>query len=323
MKPDLLAKKMESQKDNALLLAILVVLIIVMSSLKDSFFTFNTFQSIAFQLPEMGILTLAMMITMITGGINLSVIASANLSGILMALIMTRNIPEGQDNIGIVILAILAGMAVCLAVGVLNGVVIAYFRVPDILATLGTQMLINGICLVVTHGEVIAGYPPSFSAIGNGELAFIPTPFWIFIICTIIMAVVLRRTSVGQQAYMYGSNPVAARFSGVNTKKMLLKVYVLSGFFVGAAAMLLTSRFNSAAAGYAESYLLQAVLIAVLGGTDPNGGRGRVAGVVLAVIILQVVASGLNLIRASQYLTTALWGIILLLSVWMRMDKKR
>lgn len=312
----------KKQKDNLLLLGIMVLVVVIMSVIKSRFFSFATFEAVAFQLPEMGILTMAMMITMVTGGINLSVIASANLAGIIMGLIMTQNIPQGEDNIGIVVIAIVAGVASCVAAGVLNGVVIAFFRVPAILATLGTQLLLNGVCLVITRGAIISGYPVSFSAIGNGSIAYIPTPLWVFIACAIMMALIMNRTSVGQQAYMYGSNPVATNFSGVNTKRMLIKIYTWSGFFVGIAAILLTSRFNSAAAGYAESYLLQAVLIAVLGGVNPNGGTGKVAGVVLAVIILQLVASGLNLMRTSQYLTTALWGIILLLAVWIRIDKK-
>jgi len=278
---------------------------------------------LAYQLPEMGLLTLAMMVTMISGGINLSCIASANLSGILMAMMMTRLIPAGGDNVPLILVIMAAGVLVSIAVGVLNGIVIANFRVPAMLATLGTQMLMNGICLILTKGEIISGYPPSFLFIGNGTLGPIPMPLAVFIICGAIMAVSLKLLPLGSQIYMYGSNPVATEFSGVNVKKMLLKTYAFSGFFVGIAAILLTSRFNSAAAGYAESYLLQAVLIAVLGGVNPNGGAGRVTGVALSLIILQVVASGLNLLRISSYLNMALWGLILLLAVAIRSRRSR
>jgi len=306
-----------------MLFAILLISIAVMSFANNKFLQLGTFESLAYQLPEMGLLTLAMMVTMISGGINLSCIASANLSGILMAMMMTRLIPAGGDNVPLILVIMAAGVLVSIAVGVLNGIVIANFRVPAMLATLGTQMLMNGICLILTKGEIISGYPPSFLFIGNGTLGPIPMPLAVFIICGAIMAVSLKLLPLGSQIYMYGSNPVATEFSGVNVKKMLLKTYAFSGFFVGIAAILLTSRFNSAAAGYAESYLLQAVLIAVLGGVNPNGGAGRVTGVALSLIILQVVASGLNLLRISSYLNMALWGLILLLAVAIRSRRSR
>jgi ribose/xylose/arabinose/galactoside ABC-type transport system permease subunit len=183
-------------------------------------------------------------------------------------------------------------------------------------------MLINGICLVMTKGKIISGYPKSFRYIGNGDIAGIPVPLIIFLCCALIMAFILRKTPVGSRAYMYGSNVTATEFSGVNTKAMLLKFDAISGFFVGIASIVLTSRFNSASAGYAESYLLLAVLIAVLGGISPNGGKGGVLGMVLSVVILQVVSSGLNLLTVSQHLTTALWGIILILAVAVRSYKR-
>jgi ribose/xylose/arabinose/galactoside ABC-type transport system permease subunit len=177
------------------------------------------------------------------------------------------------------------------------------------------QMLVNGVCLVITRGRIISGYPESFSSIGSGSIAGIPFPLIVFAICTLLMVFIIKKMPTGSQIYLFGSNATATEFSGVNTKAMILKVYAISGFFVGVASIVLTSRFNSASAGYAESYLLVAVLIAVLGGISPNGGTGKVSGLVLSVAILQVVSSGLNLLRVSQHLTTALWGVILLLAV--------
>ncbi|MEA4847081.1 MAG: ABC transporter permease [Clostridiaceae bacterium] len=313
---------LKKRMDNVLLFGMLFITVFTITIVRRDFLTAGTLQSMAFQLPEMGLLTISMMITMITGGINLSCIASANLSGIIMATIMTTYITPGNDNVAVVLFAIILGMLISILVGLANGAVIAFFRVPAILATLGMQMLINGICLVMTKGKIISGYPKSFRYIGNGDIAGIPVPLIIFLCCALIMAFILRKTPVGSRAYMYGSNVTATEFSGVNTKAMLLKVYAISGFFVGIASIVLTSRFNSASAGYAESYLLLAVLIAVLGGISPNGGKGGVLGMVLSVVILQVVSSGLNLLTVSQHLTTALWGIILILAVAVRSYKR-
>jgi ribose/xylose/arabinose/galactoside ABC-type transport system permease subunit len=231
---------------------------------------------------------------------------------------MTRYIPKGGENDGLVLAAIAAGLLVGILAGLLNGGIIAYWRVPPILATLGVQMLLNGVCLAVTGGRIISGYPKSFLFIGNGLVGFIPAPLVVFVLCALFISFVIHKLPLGTQIYMYGSNPTATEFSAVNTRLMILKTYALSGFLSGAAAVLLSARFNSAAAGYGESYLLQAVLIAVLGGVNPNGGSGGVLGVVLALGILQVVASGVNLLRVSSYLAMALWGVILLVVVFVR-----
>lgn len=322
MKEKGISTTLKKYSGNLMLAAILVFCVVAMSLGHKRFLSMGTFSAIAYQFPEMGLLTLGMMVTMITGGINLSCIASANLSGILMALMMTRLIPSGQDSLLVVVVALVVGIIVSVAVGVLNGVVIACFKVPPILATLGTQMLVGGLCILITKGAIISGYPPSFLWLGNGNIGPIPVPLIIFMLCAVLMAVVLLRTPLGAQFYMYGSNSTATEFSGVSIHRMLIKTYALSGFFVGIAAIVLTSRFSSAAAGYAESFLLQSVLMAVLGGVNPNGGSGKVSGVVFAVLILQVVASGLNLLRISPHLTTALWGAILLMAVAMRSVKK-
>ena len=313
-----LISRAKTNRHNYVLGLILLITVVIMAMVSKRFMTLGTFQSIAFQFPEMGILTLSMMITMVSGGINLACIATANLSGIIMALMMKASFANGEDNILLMLIIALTGIVLSIVISMLNGVIIAYLKVPAILATLSTQLLVGGICLAITRGNIISGFPDSFQFIGNGQIFLVPFPLIIFIFCIFIMAIILKRLALGMQIYMYGSNVVATEFSGVNVKKMLIKVYALSGLFVGIASLLLTSRFNSAAAGYASSYLLQSVLIAVLGGVDPYGGSGRVSGMVLAVLLMQVVGSGINLLQVGQYLALALYGMILLVSVAIR-----
>ncbi len=279
------------------------------------FLTLGNFQSMAFQLPELGLLSMAMMVTMLTGGINLSIIATANMTGIVTALILTRAIdpaapPPGA--FGFVILAIAAGLATALIIGLINGVLIAGLNVSPILATLGMMTLINGLTIVITKGYVISGLPKAVRFIGNGTIVSIPFCTIIFALCAFALAVTLNRTPLGFNIYMLGSNPTASCFSGVNNRAVLFKTYLLSSLYAGIAAMIMISRFNSAKAGYGESYLLVTVLASVLGGTSASGGFGRVAGIVIALIILQIVSSGFNLLRVSSFLTIAIWGIIII-----------
>jgi simple sugar transport system permease protein len=273
-------------------------------------------QSMAFQLPELGLLSLAMMVTMLTGGINLAIIASANLSGIVMALILTSLItPEtaGPTAGAIIILAILAGLLTALATGLLNGFLIAIIEVSPILATLGTMIFLNGWAIVLTRGYVISGLPQTVRFIGNGKVLGVPMPIIVFAFCAALMALFLNRSRTGINMYLIGSNAVATRFSGVNNRRVILRTYLISGLLCGVAALIMISRFNSAKADYGESYLLMTVLAAVLGGTNAYGGFGKVSGLVLALIILQLVASGLNIMGVSAFLTIAIWGIIIVL----------
>jgi simple sugar transport system permease protein/ribose transport system permease protein len=271
-------------------------------------------QSMAFQLPELGILSLAMMITLISGGLNLAIISTANLCALAMAYILTKFVPgsEGFAWVAWQVIAVMAGLAVAAVIGLLNGFVIAYLGVSPILATLGTMTMVKGISIGMTRGNVISGLPDPILFIGNGTVYGIPTAMLIFAAVAIPMAIMLGRTPLGTAIYMIGSNEQATRFSGIDTKRVILKIYLISSLLAAVAALVMMARFNSANASYAESYLLVTILAAVLGGVDPMGGFGKIAGVILSLVILQVISSAFNLLSFSQFLTLAIWGAILI-----------
>ena len=279
------------------------------------FLTSGNLQSMAFQLPELGLLSMAMMVTMLTGGINLSIIATANMAGIVTAIILTHpalSAAVAGAGAGIVALAIAAGLATAAVIGLINGVLIAALNVSPILATLGMMTLVDGLTIVVTKGYVISGLPNAVRFIGNGTLAGVPFATILFVLAALLLALVLNRTPLGFQIYMIGSNPTASYFSGVNNRTVLLRTYLISSLCAGVAALIMISRFNSAKAGYGSSYLLVTVLASVLGGVSAAGGFGRVSGLIIALIVLQIVSSGFNLLRVSAFLTIALWGCIII-----------
>ena len=294
-----------------LLLALWGVFAIVIG---DRFFSVNTLQSMAFQMPELGILSLAMMLPLLSGGLNLSIIATANLAGLTIAFVLARYIPgsEGMAWVALQVLAIGSGFAVAALVGLVNGFVIAYLGVSPILATLGTMTLCKGLAIGLTHGNVISGFPDPIVFIGNGTVFGVPFALIVLALCALPVAIMLNATPFGAKVYMIGSNEKATRYSGVDTRAILLKVYVLSSLLAGVAAVVMLARFNSANAAYGESYLLVTILAAVLGGVDPFGGFGKVGGLILALIILQVISSAFNLLNLSQFLTLAIWGGILI-----------
>ncbi|MDO4477938.1 MAG: ABC transporter permease [Lachnospiraceae bacterium] len=306
------------KSDNALLIVLIVICVIIFSAIKSSFLSFDSFESIAKQLPEIGLFTFAMMIPMLVGGIDLSIISSANLSAILMTMYMNANSVDGTYSAMTMIIGLIICMAVCILVGFLNGVIIAKFKIPAMLVTLGMQMALTGIALGITKGGTLSGYSPAFKFIGNGMVGPVPMQFILFIIAALVLIVVMQKTSFGIKLQMYGSNSVATQYSGIREMGLLIKTHMLSGVFVGLAAIIMTSRLTSASAGTAGNYLMRTILIAVLGGVDPNGGKGRVSGVLWAVILFQIVATGLNILKVNAYIVIALYGVILLLAVLLR-----
>ncbi|MEO1091749.1 MAG: ABC transporter permease [Pseudomonadota bacterium] len=300
---------------NGLLVVLLMAATAVFALLiGERFLSAATLRSMAFQLPELGILSLAMMVTLLKGGLNLSIIATANLTALTIAYVLQATMPgaEGFAWIAWQVVAIACGLLVALAIGLVNGTVIAYLGVSPILATLGTMTLVEGLSIGLTRGGVISGFPDTIVYIGNGTLLGVPFGIFVFLACAIPLAVWLRHTPSGNAIYLIGSNERAARFSGIDTRAVMLKVYVLSALLAAVAGIVMMARFNSANASYGESYLLVTILACVLGGVDPFGGFGRVAGLVLALVLLQVISSAFNLLGLSQFLTLAIWGGILI-----------
>jgi simple sugar transport system permease protein len=303
------------RQTNIQLSIVLVVLFVVFSLGVDRFFSVESAWSMAIQVAGLGILSLAMMITLLKGGINLSLIATTNLCSLTMAYMLNWLTPSGTEGLALsggIIVAFACGAVVAALIGAVNGYVIAYMNVSPILATLGTMTLVKGIAVGLTAGNVLSGFPEVISYIGNGALFGIPFSLYVFAACAIPLAIWLSRTPTGMFIYMIGSNEKATRYSGVDTKWVIFKVYLISSMLAWIGAIVLMGWLNSARADYSESYLLITILAAVLGGIDPFGGAGKVAGLLLALAILQFISSAFNLLGFSPFLTLAIWGCILL-----------
>jgi simple sugar transport system permease protein len=307
--------------------ALIAAAVIIFGTLAPSrFLSGDTLRAIAFQMPELGILSLAMMVPLMSGGLNLAIISTANLSALVMAAILTHLIqPSTPVSIiaAVIVLALLAGLLTSLVIGFLTGVIVAFFGVHPILVTLGTMTLVKGTAVLATSGTVIGGFPPAILFLGNGTLFRIPVSMMLFILCAIVVAVISTHAPFGVSVRMIGSNEKATRYSGVPTEWVLVGVYVVSSLLCWVAALLMMARFNSASAGYAESYLLVTILAAVLGGVDPFGGFGRVLGLFLSLVLLQVISTGFNLLGFSPYLTAAIWGATMILAIVIAMVRDR
>jgi len=298
------------------LLIITAVVFLVMAILNPArFLSPLNFSSMSYQFPEFGLLSIAIMVSMLTGGIDLSVVGIANLSGILAALVLTKLMPQGAGT-GMVILycalAVFVAVVTGLICGWFNGILISRAGITPILATLGTMQLFTGFAVVITNGHAVFGYPEPFLFLGNGKLAGIPVPLIIFAICAFLVAVLLNHVPFGHKIYMMGTNPIAAKFSGINNRNMLMKTYALCGLLAALGGIIMIAHTNSAKADYGVSYVLQGILIAVLGGINPNGGFGKISGLVLAILCLQFLSSGFNMLRFSNFFKEFIWGAVLI-----------
>jgi len=277
-----------------------------------SFLSLDNLGSMAVQLPEFGLLSLAMLPAMLSGGIDLSVVATANLASIVAALLMTT---PGAPAWAALPAALLVGVVAGLA----NGGLIAFCRLPAILATLATMQLLGGAAIVLTHGHVVTGLPDWLSDLGDSTIfGVVPVPLLVFAGAALLVAYVLQATRFGVELRLLGTNPLAARYAGLSTRRLIVRTYLLAGVLSTVAGLVVLSRVNSANADYGGSYLLFVILINILAGVDPNGGFGSVGGIVLAVLTLQLLQSGLQFLSLNTFARDLLFGGLLILVMVMK-----
>lgn len=305
-------------KSELILLLILLIAFLVLGAFRpEQFFTVKNLLSMGSQMPEFGIFTIAMMVVILTGGINLSVVTSGTFPSIIGAMVLTTSLSLEQPLLGIV-LALLVMLVLAALAGILNGYFVAYIGLPALLGTLGTSAIFEGIGLNVTKGGSISGFPDAFMQIGNGHFLGLPIPLWLYVVLIVLCYLVLDRGIWGIHLHMVGSNPIATQYSGINIRKVIFKAFLFSAFVSMIAGLIMMSRYNSAKSDYGSSYLMQSVTAAVLGGTNIYGGEGSVLGTVIAVAIIQVVTSGLNIIGLDRNLVDIAIGTILILVLALR-----
>ena len=293
----------------------------------DKFFNIKNFPTIAAKIPEYGLMSLGAMLCMITGGIDLSSVGIANLTSILMALFMKSQMNEEGGISGFVVAAALVMSVLCgLLTGAFNGVLISKIKIPPILATLGVNQLLSGISMVVTNGKEVSGIPEAYAGLINNKLwnvvpgkrgttsGLIPVQLLIFIAISILIWFILMRTTYGCKIYMIGTNENVARFSGLKVDRILIKTYAISGVCAALGGMIMLANYSGARSDFGSQYTLQCILIAVLGGVNPNGGRGKISGVMLAIVLLALLEAGINRFpQISSFYITLIWGAVLLL----------
>jgi ribose transport system permease protein len=282
----------------------------VFTVLSPYFFSVNNLLTVATQTAVIAVIAIGQTYVLITGGIDLSIGSNIALCSMTAGLCMQANLP--------VFLCILAGLLTGVAAGAVSGTLIAFGKLPPFIATLGTMTVARGLALTLTQAIPISGLPKSFTTFwGTGSTLGIPNPVIIMVILVLVFAFVLAKTKLGRHVYATGSNFDAARLSGVNTKRVLMMVYIFSGLLAAFAGLIMSARIISAQPASGDGYELDAVASSVIGGTSTMGGEGTVAGTFIGAFVIGVLRNGLNLIGVSPFIQKIVIGIVIVASVFL------
>jgi len=312
-------EKINFNSQTIILLGILILLTCFFGIKESEFLTSRSITSMAFQLPEIGVLSIGMMITVLIGGINLSINATANLSSVIAGFFILKFLPINANSNQIVLyifFSYLIAILIGLITGAINGLLVGYLNVPPILATLATMNLYTGISVGLTKGHTVTGFPDQVGIIGSNTLWGIPITFIIFVVISFISFILLNKTTFGFKVRLLGTNSMASKFSGINNKKIIMQVFIYSGLMASVSGILIMSRTMSAAYQYgASTYVMLTILIGVLAGVV--AGSGNVFNVFITVFILQIISTGFHMVlagvRGSSFFKDFIWGLLLII----------
>jgi ribose transport system permease protein len=298
-------------------LVLLAILVLIFGIAAEGFLTKDNLLNILRQYSVPMILAVGQTLVIVARGIDLSVAATAALSGSVMGVAFAHwGWPEPA--------ALALGLAAGFAVGFFNGFVITKWKVPDFVATLGTFSAVPGIALLITDGLPVPDFeqavegrtvPDVVSTLGADSWLGIPLIAIVAAVCALIGGFVLGRTRLGRSAYAIGGNPEAARVSGIKVERSKIWIYIFAGVLAAIAGFMLTGRQGSANALMGEGMELQAIAAVVIGGTNLFGGEGRVSGTVIGVLIIGVLSNGLSIMGISEFWQQVVNGLIIILVV--------
>ena len=290
-----------------------IFLVMILTIISPPFLKPSNIINILRQISITGIIAVGMTFVIITGGIDLSVGSVLALSAVVAASFAH---PDEYP----LLVPLLLGLLVGLSLGTLNGILIAKKRLAPFIVTLGMMTAARGLSLVYTNGRPVINLSDNYNQIGGGYLAGIPLPVIAFLLILLIGVFILHFTRFGRYVYAIGGNELAAKVSGINTNRILIGVYALTGMLAGLAGIVLSSRVMSGSPSTGQGYELDAIAAVVIGGTSLSGGIGSIAGTIVGALIIGVMNNGLDLLNVSSYWQQIVKGFIIVLAVLL--DKK-
>jgi inositol transport system permease protein len=293
---------------------------------ENSFLRPQNLINVVRQISVIGLLALGVMVCIIALGIDLSLGSVLGLSAVVTASLVQQigwkeALYPGFNAPAIV--AVLAGISVGILAGAVNGSLIAAFRIPPFIATLGMLTIARGLAYIYSNGRPVSTLTPEFLFIGGGALLGIPFPIIVFVVVILLTHLMLNNTRFGRHVYAIGGNETAARVSGVNIGRTKILIYTFSGLMAGLGGVVLTARVQSATPALGTGYELDAIASAVIGGTSFAGGIGTVWGTVVGALIIGVMNNGLDLLNVSPFYQQVVKGVIIIAAIVIDERKNR
>ena len=315
----------EKTEKTVQLIAIIAVLFMTMVIMDhERFLRPVNIHNMLMQLAELGVYSLCIGIVYLAKGIDISIVSIGNLAGIVSGLMfrsaITPYTTQGEIA-GFIALAVVISLTIGLVCGLINGILIAGLGIFPILVTLGTQSLFMGIGLILTQGRAVTDFPRMLTDIGNislfavGDFRGLPLVTAIFITLFIIMSIVVHKTPFGLKLQWYGANQKVSFFSGISNTRVVIRTYALSGLLASVAGLITMARTSSAMATYGETLIFQALMVCVLAGLSPIGGKGKYYNIIFAMIALQILSTGFNMMRISPLIRESIFGIMLIAAI--------
>lgn len=290
------------------LIAVLVVSAVIMFIVSDVFLNKANIEAILLGLSVEGTIAVGMVILLISGGLDLSVGSTLAFAGVVTGLALT--------SLGLpAVAAILLGLLSALAVGLINGLLVAKLKINPFITTLGMMITVRGLLLVLAKGRAVLNLPESFTVIGQGRLFGIQYPIYVMLAVVIIGDLLMRNSRFFRQSYYIGGNERAARLSGINVDLVKIFNYCLVAVLAGVAGLMITGRFGSSSLTVGTGVELRVITATIIGGASLSGGEGSVFGAFLGALFMAVLANALNLLGVDVYWQNFVTGLIFIIAV--------
>lgn len=283
------------------------IMFLLLSLLVENFFSAANIVGLMLSVAQIGMVACTMMMCLASKDFDLSVGSTIAFAGVLGAILL-----EQTNSLWLAIgLSLLAG----LAIGALNGVLIAYLKINALIATLATMLMVRGLAYIVSKGQAVGIMNERFMDFGDAAVLGLPLPVWVAIACFVIFGIMLNHTVFGRNTLAIGGNPEAARLAGVQVEKLRVWIFLLQGGVTALAGLILASRMTSGQPNSAQGFELDVISACVLGGVSLQGGKARIFGVLIGVLIMGTVENVMNLLDVDAFYQYLMRGIILLVAV--------
>jgi L-arabinose transport system permease protein len=292
-----------------------LVLFAVLSATVENFFSVTNVVGLMLSVAQIGMVACTMMLCLASRDFDLSVGSTIAFAGVLGAIVL--------EHSGSVAIAVAAGLGAGALIGALNGVLIAYLRVNALIATLATMLMVRGLAFIVSKGQAVGINDDSFIDFGDTRIFGLPLPVLVAGACFIVFGILLNQTVFGRNTLAIGGNPEAARLAGVRVERLRVWIFLLQGVVTAMAGLILASRITSGQPNAAQGFELDVISACVLGGVSLQGGKARIFGVLIGVLIMGTVENVMNLLDVDAFYQYLMRGLILLVAVLLDQLKTR